>query len=321
MEIYLYGAERLWVRNHSARYEGGYPAELFAPDPVLGARLKANRCVQSQFILNGEVLFDATYCTDSLGRRVSPVDTERGRDFHALFFGDSFTFGEGVNDQETLPVQISKCLPNLRPYNYGVPGRDPGYALTILRNRNLRDEIGEEKGFALFTFIDCQMERIMGSMRVVGAWGGNLPCYALQDDQVVRLGFFESAYPWRCRLYRTFNKNRVLHFIRNDIPYVRREKHYRFAARLLQAVQEEYQHQFPGNDFFVLLYPRLLNSQAISPFLNEIGVPCLEIDEKGLPDSFKACFFEEDKHPVPAMHALVAERCADALKKQWSAYP
>ncbi len=320
MEICLYGAERLWMRNHSARYEGGYPDELFSPDPVLGARLEANRCVQSRLLLDEQPIFDVTYCTDALGRRVTPVDSETNRDSHALFLGGSFTFGEGVNDAETLPAQIAKRMPAIRPYNYGVPGRDPGYALTILRNRNLCNEISEEKGFAFFTFIDYHMERIMGSMRVAGGWGANLPCYALQDEQIVRLGSFESVYPWRCRIYNMLNKDRVLQFAKIDIPFVRRKKHYRFAARLLQALKEEYQRQFPGNDFFVLLYPSADRKQRIRPFLEEIGITCLEPPEEVLP-SPKDRFLEKNKHPVPAMHSSIAQYCADILKRQWSAHP
>ena len=212
MEVYLYGMEVMAIRSHPRRYEGGYPGDMVVPDPILGIRSKPNHCADSRYIIEEKVIFDVTYCCDALGRRTTPVPAEGERTTHGLFLGDSITFGLGVNAEETLPAQIAARLPQVQPYNYGVPGREPGYALALLRNRDLREEVHEKKGFALYTFMDYQVDRSIGAMHIVGSWGGNLLCHEFEGDQIVCRGTFASAYPWRYKLYQLLNKDRVLKF-------------------------------------------------------------------------------------------------------------
>ena len=225
-----------------------------------------------------------------------------------------------MNAQETLPAQMGRRFVKAHPYNYGVPGRGLGYTLALLQNRDLSKEVHESKGAAVYTYIDAHVDRAIGAMYVVGAWGINMPCYELQGEQLVRLGTFESVYPWRCRMYRLLNKSRVLHFAGVGFPLMRREGHYRLVAAMLQQIQCEYQRQFPGNDFFVLLYPHTPKCQMIAPFLSKVGVNYLTISEGEL-SARETLFLPGDGHPNATMQALVAERCADALKKQWSAHP
>jgi len=38
--------------------------------------------------------------------------------------GDSFTYGQGVNEKDSLPAQIQSQMPEIDIWNFGVPGRD-----------------------------------------------------------------------------------------------------------------------------------------------------------------------------------------------------
>jgi len=59
--------------------------------------------------------------------RVSPegerlVPGQGSADEHVLFVGDSFTFGDFVEDGDSLPAQVQRELPNLRVRNLGASG-------------------------------------------------------------------------------------------------------------------------------------------------------------------------------------------------------
>ena len=316
LEACLYGAEKMSSVAPTSHYEGGYPHELFLPEDTLGIQLRKNQCVSARFIQGEKTIFDVTYCSDDLGRRSTPVPSESKRDFHGLFLGDSFTFGLGVEDDETLPAQVAVGMPNVNPYNYGMPGREPGYALGLLQERELHKEIQEERGFALYTFMDFQVSRSIGTMRILGSWGGNILCYKIENGQAVRLGLYDSVFPWRCRICRLLNKSRVLKRVHLDIPFKRKNHHCQFVAKLLQAAKEAYLRQFPEGDFFVLLYPCMPEQQAfMRPFLEEVGVECLNISLENLPPHEES-FFPEDGHPNAKMHALTAQRCVEALHRQ-----
>ena len=52
------------------------------------------------------MLHNVTYTTESNGLRVAPPWRKNDLAGTVLFFGCSFTFGEGLNDSETLPYQV-----------------------------------------------------------------------------------------------------------------------------------------------------------------------------------------------------------------------
>jgi hypothetical protein len=75
-------------------------------DPLLGWTLVPSQATRSVARVGDEVIYDVTYTTDASGRRVSPaVDHTRVRGC-VLFFADSFVFGFGVQDTQTLPYQV-----------------------------------------------------------------------------------------------------------------------------------------------------------------------------------------------------------------------
>ncbi|MEQ1877448.1 MAG: hypothetical protein ABL958_12450, partial [Bdellovibrionia bacterium] len=58
-------------------------------------------------LTDGSIVYSVHPSTDSLGRRTTVFDSTRARKKHLIFFGCSFTWGEGVEDFETLPSQIA----------------------------------------------------------------------------------------------------------------------------------------------------------------------------------------------------------------------
>ena len=56
--------------------------------------------------IGGENIYSAKYTIDAAGRRISPPANGEGVLGCAVFFADSFTFGEGVSDEEAYPYRV-----------------------------------------------------------------------------------------------------------------------------------------------------------------------------------------------------------------------
>ena len=108
------------LRNlNSADAAGSVQSHLFIQDDRIGWKLvpgsKVRHSEQGQF--------DITYEIDENGFR--KIDnTERSPDVSIYFFGDSFTFGHGVNNHETFPAIIKDkyVTEKVNVYNAGVAG-------------------------------------------------------------------------------------------------------------------------------------------------------------------------------------------------------
>ncbi|MCB0213954.1 MAG: SGNH/GDSL hydrolase family protein, partial [Anaerolineae bacterium] len=169
--LLLYGIELFYYRlNHPSTppeanaapppaisREGDYTQDFTHPDELLGYVVRPDAQIHSIKKMGDEVIYDVVYTTDSYHRRITPVDNPEQRDKFMLFFGDSFTFGEGVHDNETLPYYVAQDLPDYMPYNYGLSGYGPQQMLAKLQSDDLATEVTESDGIAIYIFIDAHV--------------------------------------------------------------------------------------------------------------------------------------------------------------------
>ena len=81
--------------------------------------------------LNGRKIYDVTYTIDSnLNRQTLAGEAGKG----IAVFGDSFIFGEGLEDHQTLPQQLADLQQRRSPiYNLGFGAYNPAQALAQLQ--------------------------------------------------------------------------------------------------------------------------------------------------------------------------------------------
>ena len=112
--------------------EGGY----FGDDDELGYAPAPGRRVTSRKTMGKQLVYDVAYTFSGQGARVTKGD--RNGDTW-LFMGCSFTFGEGVNDDETLPAYFSAGLGHqANVVNLGFHGYGPHQMLRSLETDRLR---------------------------------------------------------------------------------------------------------------------------------------------------------------------------------------
>lgn len=102
LELYLAVAQG----DHPVRDEGTYTNGYFLRGGPLGYGPRPGIRVTSRRTVGDRVVFDVTYTITPQGIRATPGSRPGGDT--VLFFGCSFTFGEGVNDDETLPFYFAR---------------------------------------------------------------------------------------------------------------------------------------------------------------------------------------------------------------------
>ncbi len=87
-----------------------------------------------KYINNGEkIKRQVTYSTDEYGSRICEIDRRKGN-FSIATYGDSYCFGNEVNNQETFQHHLSQKL-GVHVSNYGVGGYGLGQTLLRLQRR------------------------------------------------------------------------------------------------------------------------------------------------------------------------------------------
>jgi hypothetical protein len=298
------------ARRPEPTWAGSYVHGFFLPDGQLGYRAAPNRETTCQRSVEGKTLFNVVYRTDGLGRRVTPATGSTKPSRHAIFFGCSLTFGEGVEDAETLPAQFASVAPEFRSYNYGFVGYGPQQTLGFLLDPGFRQQISEAEGAAFYTYIVGHEDRAIGRMSVVTSWGKGMPCWEEDSTGALDcLGSFASAHPIRQRLYEIAAMSETLKFFKIDFPLRRTEAQFRLVARILAEAAHQYRAVFGSNHFYVVLFPSIYRDFRVVPYLRRWGVPVLDYSHLFDPTS-PGLFIEGDRHPTAEAYRRVANHLA-----------
>ncbi|MEJ0050347.1 MAG: SGNH/GDSL hydrolase family protein [Methylovirgula sp.] len=128
------------------------------------------------------VIYDANYSINS--DLIRPTRACKAGPTVA-FFGDSFTFGQGVNDSETVPQYFSDAFgDNLRVLNLGFPGYGPQQFLRELETGYFDRLVGPQP--KLFVFMTTSWHVVRSSCKA--SWVMDGPRYGLAGDKVAYQG-------------------------------------------------------------------------------------------------------------------------------------
>jgi hypothetical protein len=139
--------------------------------------------------LDSRVIYDASYTTGPDHFRVVPKVENAQR--CVLLFGDSFTFGEGVNDDETSAAQIvAKSKGQVEVKNLGIGGWGPHQFLSGLQSGRFQKAITCKPTDAVYLFIPAHTARAAGR----GKWDRFGPRFVVDDKgRAVRDGNFNTV--------------------------------------------------------------------------------------------------------------------------------
>jgi hypothetical protein len=129
-----------------------------------------------------------SFSTNSHGfRRTPEIDSKKA----TLFFGCSFMFGEGLNDDETIPWIFSK-LTDQRAYNFSAPGYAPNHMLAMLENDYFDSTLNREYDNAniVIMLINEHLYRATGAWDPILSDRIGSPRYIIESNTLKRDGNF-----------------------------------------------------------------------------------------------------------------------------------
>ena len=136
--IALAAAEVWFAYSLPREIDRQWSPPLFHVDPVLGWAPMPSQVVHAKAAVDGQMLYHVRYSIDATGHRITaPVQSATVRGC-VYFFADSFTFGLGVDDSESLPYQAGALTQGrYRIINFGVPGYGAEHMLANLERGEL----------------------------------------------------------------------------------------------------------------------------------------------------------------------------------------
>ncbi len=166
------------------------PREWMPPDPTLGYRPVANTRVKARETFDGKTVFDVVYTILPDGTRATqpaPV----GADTY-IFLGDSFMFGEGLADGDTMPAQFAReAGSKVHAVNFSASGWGPNHWVRALEAGMLDKHRSEPVKAVVTWIIPAHLARVTGD----GSWLASSPRYELDQGKPRFTGSF-TQYRW-----------------------------------------------------------------------------------------------------------------------------
>lgn len=160
------------VANLIAHFE---PEPLFVPDAALGWKLRPASVIRAVRARGAHTIYDARYTIDASGQRVTPDSNPDGES--VLFMGDSFMFGDGLPDNETVPqLFAAKTGRRFHVVNLGVSAYGPHQVLRQIEegvvDRAIAAPGGDKRKVraAFLYFNDDQLPRAAGDKNQEWWW-------------------------------------------------------------------------------------------------------------------------------------------------------
>jgi len=256
---------------------------------------------------------DVEYAIDPFGRRMTPSTGDAGGRF-VIFVGDSFTYGEGVKGDQTLPAQFGALSPAYVPYNYGYSGMGPFDVLARLETEDFAHEVAQRSGVVLYTFLDGHVERTMGRMSIAG-WQNPRAYYEVTDTGLTRKGTFRTGRPYTTLAYRVLARSALLRALKIDPPPRITAADISKTTRVIVEMDAVVRRRLPESRFCVLFYPGMsTEAPQIAPALTAHDICHFDFGQLFRGDSDPRYYLrEDDRHPTPAAYQRVAAALSAAL--------
>ena len=303
------------VVNVNPKDEYLYSSSPVDDDPALAYKNRRNARIRLVRKFDGKLISDSSYTTDEYGRRTVPGAHRSASRRSILFFGCSFTFGEGVNDDQTMPFYVAEASSTYRVYNYGVSGYGPQQMLVQLENPELPDQVeNKDEAIAVYTFIDHHIQRVIGSMELM-SYAARFPYYRMDDrNELVRTGTFQSGRPFLTELDVWLGKSSLVQFLRRRLGFPKTtEEDVRLTAKIIEESRNAFMQRFHSQRFYVLIYPRVGGPfvPRLLAYLNKAGIKYF--DYSPATGAAMADTLPHDSHPSARSYRAVAMRLARDL--------
>lgn len=292
-----------WVRVASSTYEIEYSDNYVGFDPVLGT--VANQSGTARLKIRDQTLYDVHYTLNDQGLRVTPEPNQPDAPA-VLFFGCSFSYGEGVEDWQSFPYLVGEGLEgDYRVLNLSFHGYSANQMLTYLETDKV-DELlqGSTPKLVVYTCIPNHVPRVVGHRR----FASRAPRYELNaDGRPVRNGLFIDKTPLFRYLWYMLKLEKDRSALgRRLLPHRRTDEQLQLWLSLVEQSRREVSQRWPEAKFAVLFWG--LRPKKAPPIVTLLQQRGIEVDRvlQVCPGIEKEVF-PYDGHPNVNAHRAVAD--------------
>ena len=279
----------------------------YQPHPLLGYALQKNCQTRATKYYDKKLLYDVTYTIDANGWRVVPYISPDSATA-VTFFGCSYTFGEGVNDNETLPYRFAeKSGDRFKVFNFGIHGYGPHQMLAILENELEKPALGARRPhYAIYQTLPHHVSRCTGQ----SSWDQSGPKYVLDaQGEPIYTGPFENLY--RSNFMKIMNRSYAGRLWLATTPPSTPADIDLYVGIVKKSA--DLFHQRYGGEFYVLLWPGWPGDEGryaqVFAKLSAKQIRVIKIEDL-LPDhnpGAEKYHIPLDTHPSPLAYEEIAE--------------
>lgn len=299
---------------------------LFREHDLLGFAPAKDRSYTHVRWYGHEVIYRVTYTIDGHGLRIAPpFRIVPGNDPPCLlFFGDSFTFGEGVNDEETLPYRVGrKSQGRYQTVNFAFLGYGPHQMLAQLQQGLVDAAIHCRPVYAIYQALPDHVSRAAG----LEVWDQHGPKFVLEQDGAVEWkGPFDEEKPFRLHdVFRRFHTERVPAKVAQQLERSALYKGLLYMHRpiddndidlfvgIVDATRRIIEARYPGAQFHVLFWDFTGPDTGETRIIEGLNAKRLSLhrisailpDYRAHPERF--WIHSVDRHPNPLAHERLAD--------------
>lgn len=307
----------VYLNFHSSpapEYSSGYKVS----DDILGYAPAKGSVTHARRSDGHSLIYDVTYTIDANGLRISPP-WHKDVAGTVLFFGCSFTYGEGLHDNETLAYQVgTQSGGRYRTLNFGFHGYGPHQMLAAIEHGMVRRIVDTRPQYVFYTAIPNHVVRVVGKVN----YGKHAPRYLLDTSgNVYQAGRFEDVSgqrPDQSELTWQLSKSAIYRTIQN-MGQLPSDDDIRLMCAVVRKSKDRLTAEYPGIQFHVILWPGVVKEeepiyQKLKTEFQEMGFP-LHIVEDILPgyaaNPSQYLLGGNDRHPNALANRLLAQYLLD----------
>jgi hypothetical protein len=296
------------------------PSRFYAEDFDLGYVILPKKHKRELLkAADGSITYQVKYSIDEHGLRQGSfhLRTPEDKDNAVWFFVDSFTFGQGVNDEDTLPQAFSRAS-GIRVINFGVPGYGPHQMLRALETDRPRMIERRDPQAIVYTMLTTpHMMRAAGHPK----WDHKGPHYEVVRGTATYVGPFahEGSLVSRTLAYSRIYAYWLDEWFQRIVTAADRQRFLAIVSRTRELSMSKYH-----APFFVVLWDVHLgdddwpNAQWIAQRLEQSGIPTLRLSVS-LPELQSDSYYNPPHlggHPTGQAYASVSNALALFLKSR-----
>ena len=252
----------------------------FVRDDLMGMIPRKSFAATHVKTINSVPIYKVTYTIDSNGLRIAPPYNLRSVMGSVLFFGCSYTMGDGVEDTETIPYMTGLLTEGrYAMYNFGFHGYGPQQMLAALEGGLVKKTVAVPPQHIIYQAIPYHMERVAGLM----TWFPHAPRYRRTDGgQVIPDGnldtvedetrysqieqFWRKQGPTGHAIAKNLRRSYIYDKLVRPLRSLSREDVQLFLDIVSQA-KNEAARQFPKSGFHILLWDNMFVKHDYLQFL------------------------------------------------------